>query len=432
MMIFFYPGFEHVQIPVIPGNHHIDPIQVLDPAIPDLNNMPMQQQMHNENMQDIDMLNGVEQEQDQDQEHIQQQALVAAIQDVQHQEEVNLSDNSILHGSPESAASVGNMLIDNQVEDEAQGDINLLDHDVILALPVAAHPPEPVVNIEQIHVGQVLITPQYGIPDSASCNLLGSDHFPEWLLPANYDGPPPNLNLNLKLTREPSQTSEAMIRPSSTSPELYRLWAKHFSPAGCPDMVVHIPSDWDPFFTSMLLSPEHFDWAKGFLTSQTWSMLLSCAKEAHFMAFAIPNKCPPAAKLICISEIEETDSSIPQDSDSECPLQMVALNSTSSPMVDSDVRRSPRIKTLNNGFKHNSCASKNCLACAALPPSLPQATMKAIGEGSCKLKTGKIYEKSLKSKNKRKLPVGEKMITKKSLPKHGKGEAKTKKTKNDD
>lgn len=34
-----------------------------------------------------------------------------------------------------------------------------------------------------------------------------------------------------------------LVRPTTPKPNLYRLWAKHFSLVGCLEQVVHIPSD---------------------------------------------------------------------------------------------------------------------------------------------------------------------------------------------
>lgn len=91
-----------------------------------------------------------------------------------------------------------------------------------------------------------------------------------------------NLNVNLGLTNLGPSNSfgpqmdpglqdylGCMIQTGKPNPDLYGLWAKYFSPVGCLEHVVHIPSDWAPFFIGMLLSPSHFEWAKNFLGSKT-------------------------------------------------------------------------------------------------------------------------------------------------------------------
>lgn len=53
-----------------------------------------------------------------------------------------------------------------------------------------------------------------------------------------------------------------------SSLDLHRLWERFFSPVCSPEQVITMPKDWAPFFTVMLLSPNHFQWAKSFLASQ--------------------------------------------------------------------------------------------------------------------------------------------------------------------
>jgi hypothetical protein len=69
--------------------------------------------------------------------------------------------------------------------------------------------------------------------------------------------------------------SGGQIKPQ---PDVYGLWAKFFSPVGCPSHVVQIPADWASF-TVMLLFPNHFDWAKEYLSSQAWKCMLQCARS---------------------------------------------------------------------------------------------------------------------------------------------------------
>ena len=75
-------------------------------------------------------------------------------------------------------------------------------------------------------------------------------------------------------------------------------------------------------------------------------------------------------------------------------------------MVDTDVRRSPRLRAKTRGFKNSSCSSKNCLACNATPPGLPLNLIKAIGVDACMITPGTITEQSLLSKKNQKKAVG--------------------------
>jgi hypothetical protein len=50
-----------------------------------------------------------------------------------------------------------------------------------------------------------------------------------------------------------------------------------------------------------------------------------------------------------------------------------------NPLVESEVRRSPRIVELNKGFKkHSSCNDKNCLPCNAAPPVSQKKVIKNL------------------------------------------------------
>ncbi|XP_012698983.1 uncharacterized protein LOC105913708 [Setaria italica] len=70
----------------------------------------------------------------------------------------------------------------------------------------------------------------------------------------------------------------------------------------------------------------------------------------------------------------------------------------STPLVETRARRSPRIRSRNAGFKHTSCNSRNCLACAAVPPTLTTKAMVAIGEDFCKISKEKLSEATLRTK----------------------------------
>lgn len=185
----------------------------------------------------------------------------------------------------------------------------------------------------------------------------------------------------------------------------------------------------------MLLSPSHFDWAKQFLASQTWDLLLSCADLSDTMVFAIPVKCPTSSELVCSGFLVEQDNLEVKNSPA---LNVIASNAhddstmlppipvNNSPLVDTTVRRSPRIRKIDGGFKHKSCIEKNCLACVDVPHQVPSATLKLIAEEVCKTPSDAVSDQALNAKNKRKLPIGEKPTLKKANSKL-KGQEKAKK-----
>jgi hypothetical protein len=56
------------------------------------------------------------------------------------------------------------------------------------------------------------------------------------------------------------------------------------------------------------------------------------------------------------------------------------------PLVESEVRRSPRLVLLNDGFKnHDNCVDKNCLTCNATPPLINSKVVKILAASLCKV-----------------------------------------------
>jgi hypothetical protein len=56
-------------------------------------------------------------------------------------------------------------------------------------------------------------------------------------------------------------------------------------------------------------------------------------------------------------------------------------------LVESEVRRSPRISELNEGFKdHSNCNNKHCLPCNSAPPALKSNLVKNLAISFCKVK----------------------------------------------
>jgi hypothetical protein len=83
-----------------------------------------------------------------------------------------------------------------------------------------------------------------------------------------------------------------------------RLWTRHFAPVG-GFASVQVPLLWEDFFIASLLNPSRFDWAKNFLSSEAWNVILNDCK-GDSSPFSLPQKCPSKRKLGCvISELSE-------------------------------------------------------------------------------------------------------------------------------
>jgi hypothetical protein len=294
----------------------------------------------------------------------------------------------------------------------------------VVAEQQAANEVEVVQNV--VMEVEQLVLPDF-LPPAAPTDLQGHLNLPDYLparLPNgnNIPGRTFNLNLNVNMALVPAQISgqtdpgwaafldrkekASMLKPI---PDVHRLWAKHFSSVGFPELVVNIPVDWAAFFTAKLLSPKSFDWAKSFLASKAWQIMINLVGTIELMSFALPPKCPKNAEVRCVSPFlsQDNDSDFESFGKSEKVGQLEASNaSVVSPVVETEARRSPRIRNRNGGFKHNSCPSKNCLACLAVPPSLSGSMMKSVGESYCKVKAGKLQVQELSVKKKGKQAIG--------------------------
>ncbi|CAN6177127.1 unnamed protein product [Urochloa humidicola] len=83
------------------------------------------------------------------------------------------------------------------------------------------------------------------------------------------------------------------------------LWAKHFAPGvGAPS--VTIPKQWADFFTTMLMNPGCFEWAKSFLSSAALEALLKPGQPV--VHYSLPEKCPSTATPGCFASFPNETS----------------------------------------------------------------------------------------------------------------------------
>lgn len=79
-----------------------------------------------------------------------------------------------------------------------------------------------------------------------------------------------------------------------------------------------------------------------------------------------------------------------------------------SPMVDTQVRRSPRLKESSLGSKSSVCFSKKGLCYTPGPPILSPNLIKKLGTDFCKMDEDLLSEEALRSKKRQQAPVAEK------------------------
>jgi hypothetical protein len=173
--------------------------------------------------------------------------------------------------------------------------------------------------------------------------------------------------------------------------QLYRIWANYFAPAGNSVTSVQVPKKWAPFFQSNLLHEDSFSWSKSLLSSDIPSALMEPETKTH--PFVIPRKCPDDKFLDSVLSKESADdASVPSDPASSPPKHVV---------VESDLRRSKRLRDARAGFRQGSCQKKNCLMCQHKfegPSSLSAKTIRRLGESFCNLSEEELADKALKKK----------------------------------
>jgi hypothetical protein len=137
------------------------------------------------------------------------------------------------------------------------------------------------------------------------------------------------------------------------SAQLYRIWAKYFAPAGTLDISVKIPKKWAPFFLSNLLQPEAFNWSKSFLSSEIPPILLELELES--LSFAIPKGCPKDKFLEdVLSENSQSTNTGQEKNSYDVPAPII---------VESELRRTKRLKDSRAGFRQGACSKRICLMC---------------------------------------------------------------------
>lgn len=171
-----------------------------------------------------------------------------------------------------------------------------------------------------------------------------------------------------------------------------------------PRKKVKIAAHWGPFFASLLLSPGSYKWAKSFIESEAWAFFNNSLKSTFIKVL---DQCS-VQKISCT--ISECSSSflLPDQKDIESQL---TKNTTAkkdkkkrtprTPTVESEVRRSPRLKETNKGFKPGICISKKCLTCTPNPLDMSLTMIKDIGANLFQLDENLLSEKALNQKMKK-------------------------------
>jgi hypothetical protein len=172
-----------------------------------------------------------------------------------------------------------------------------------------------------------------------------------------------------------------------------RLWAKYFSSGNRSYIHTRIPGNWANFFIVQLLNLANFNWTRNLLISLAPN--LDCPEFGQ-IDFAIPPNCPEH-DMQCLIDARISKEIPPKKRNSKRTAQVV---------VESEVRRSPRIQNSKSGFKHTTTTEKKCcLPCCVNPPTLKKEAIKKIAINLCGMEETEISDELLQAKKQKSLPV---------------------------
>ena len=106
-----------------------------------------------------------------------------------------------------------------------------------------------------------------------------------------------------------------------------------------------------------------------------------------FISGCKPSSTGPYGMLVSEpSSVREIEEALPkEDNETSANKKRGRKGKADTPIVDSVVRRSDRVRANTNGFKVSTCRIKNCLGCSNDPPILSPLSLKNIGTSLCQL-----------------------------------------------
>jgi hypothetical protein len=222
---------------------------------------------------------------------------------IDQQEEVDMADGE--HGPPLLDANSFINISSSSSEDTASQP----------PVPSVVLPAGPLIQAQDIEVDQqledIIESSNPALSHNVAIHEENATVDDSLFLPDNVNLVPPNeAHLQLLLGRVQTHffavpEEHDLTRRFSTEGLL--LWEKYFAPHmhGHSDhngyAVVDIPVSWFNFITLMLLTPEKFDWANGFLSSYLWDILKEPIMAEDTVKFAIPDKCVTTKAPLCLA-----------------------------------------------------------------------------------------------------------------------------------
>lgn len=232
-----------------------------------------------------------------------------------------------------------------------------------------------------------------------------------------------NLNVGMGLVQAPMVDTIFMAWERNRAAQAFMCWEGLCQKGNLDGFSVNISVGWANFFTMLLMSPDSFAWTRELLASRAATFLDS---KCGSLIFFIPNKCPSEKKIACITEIIDPEGTqgVEKNAGQEAAIQQNEKEESctptarrkrakkTTPLSENDVRRSSRLKQLNNGFKPSSGGCKSCFACLPSPPTLSSKVIKNLGVQFCKMNLEDLSDEALCKKKQKPEPIkkgGDKM-----------------------
>jgi len=160
-----------------------------------------------------------------------------------------------------------------------------------------------------------------------------------------------------------------------------------------------------------LLKQNSFYWTKSLLLIGIASSLDNDSFDT--IKLSITDTCPDF-NLTCSSDAENEN----QEEEDGTTRVMPPKKRGQKRMtihVESEVRRSPRLKNTNLSFKPESCKKKNCLACQIKPLTLKKETIRKLAVEFCNMDESDVSNDILQERKRRQYPVARARIVQTGL-----------------
>jgi hypothetical protein len=96
-----------------------------------------------------------------------------------------------------------------------------------------------------------------------------------------------------------------------------------------------------------------------------------------------------------LTPLKQVDPPMDSVTTSTLPLKR---KQAKAPLVDTEVRRSDRLKGKHQGFKSNACPERECFCCSIEVPTVTSKVIRSLGKDFCHIPEEKLNEEKLKKK----------------------------------